>query len=103
MESEWDTFSSKRVFEIGVLVLRPEKIRLWVDNDDVDLKADGSDFVTVIAAFTDKECNVKCLNNSIISFEISGEGLLMGNEAFIANPRQLSALFHHCERTTHCT
>lgn len=83
--------------------LRPEKIMLWVDNDDVDLKADGSDFVTVIAVVTDKEGNVKRLNNSIISFEISGEGLLMGNEAFIANPRQLSAPSHHCERTIHCT
>lgn len=28
---------------------RPEKILLWVDNEGTDLKADGSDFVTVVA------------------------------------------------------
>ncbi len=70
--------------------LRPEKITLWIDNDGVDLKADGSDFVTVVAAVTDKQGHVKRLNNSIIKFEISGEGTLMGNELFITNPRQLS-------------
>ena len=70
--------------------LRPEKIVLWVDNDVVDLKADGSDFVTVVAAVTDKQGNVKRLNNSIISFEISGEGTLLGDEMFIANPREVS-------------
>lgn len=70
--------------------LRPEKIMLWVDHDGVDLKADGSDFVTVVAAVADKEGNIKRLNNSIISFEISGEGSIIDNEALIANPRQVS-------------
>ena len=70
--------------------LRPEKIVLWVDNNGVDLKADGSDFVTVIAAVTDKQGTVKRLNNSVISFEISGEGILMGDEPFIANPKAVS-------------
>ena len=70
--------------------LRPEKIVLWVDNEGVDLKADGSDFVTVVAAVTDKQGHIKRLNNSIIQFKISGEGFLLGNEAFIANPRQVS-------------
>ena len=70
--------------------LRPEKIVLWVDNNGVDLKADGSDFVTVIAAVTDKQGAIKRLNNSIISFEISGEGILMGDEPFIANPKAVS-------------
>ena len=70
--------------------LRPEKIVLSIDNEGVDLKADGSDFVTVIAAVTDKQGNVKRLNNSIIKFEISGEGSIIGDEAFIANPKQLN-------------
>lgn len=70
--------------------LRPEKIILWVDNDGVDLKADGSDFVTIVAAVADKQGNIKRLNNSIITFEISGEGTLIGNEPFVANPRQVS-------------
>lgn len=33
---------------------RPEKLLLWVDNENTDLKADGSDFVTVVAAIADK-------------------------------------------------
>lgn len=33
---------------------RPEKVLLWVDNENTDLKADGSDFVTVVAAIADK-------------------------------------------------
>ncbi|ALJ06128.1 beta-galactosidase [Pseudalgibacter alginicilyticus] len=66
--------------------LRPEKIVLWLDNEGVDLKADGSDFVTVVAAITDKEGHVKRLNNSIIKFEISGEGALIGE----ANYRKVS-------------
>tara|TARA_R110001592_G_scaffold163037_1_gene396740 strand:+ start:16069 stop:18735 length:2667 start_codon:yes stop_codon:yes gene_type:complete len=70
--------------------LRPEKITLKLDNDGIDLLADGSDFVTVIASITDKAGNVKRLNNSILQFEISGEGSLIGGAPFIANPRQLS-------------
>lgn len=70
--------------------LRPEKIMLWVDNDGVDLKADGSDFVTVVAAVTDKQGRIKRLNNSIITFEISGEGELLGNAPFITNPTKLT-------------
>ncbi|TXD46348.1 glycoside hydrolase family 2 protein [Polaribacter sp. IC073] len=71
-------------------VLRPEKIILWVDDDGVNLKADGSDFVTVIAAITDKSGNIKRLNNSILQFEISGEGTLIGDKPFIASPRQVN-------------
>ena len=42
---------------------RPEKILLWMDNEGTDLKADGSDFVTVVAAVADKNGNIKRLNN----------------------------------------
>ena len=34
---------------------RPEKLLLWVDNENTDLKADGSDFVTVVAAIADEK------------------------------------------------
>ncbi len=37
---------------------RPEKVLLWVDNENVNLKADGSDFVTVVAAIADKNGNI---------------------------------------------
>ncbi len=57
---------------------RPEKIILWVDSTGSEsLRADGSDFVTVIAAIADKNGNVKRLNNSTLHFEIEGEGYLI--------------------------
>lgn len=65
---------------------RPEKILLWVDNEGTDLKADGSDFVTVIAAVADKNGNIKRLNNDYIRFSIEGEGRLLGGDDILANP-----------------
>ena len=65
---------------------RPEKILLWVDNEGTDLKADGSDFVTVVAAVADKNGNIKRLNNYFIRFSIEGEGRLLGGSDVLANP-----------------
>lgn len=65
---------------------RPEKILLWVDNEGTDLKADGSDFVTVVAAVADKHGNIKRLNNYNIRFSIEGEGRLLGGPGVLANP-----------------
>ena len=45
-----------------------------LDNENVSLKADGSDFVTVVAAVADKNGNIKRLNNYNIRFSIEGEG-----------------------------
>lgn len=61
---------------------RPEKIILWTDTVGGEpLKADGSDFVTVIAAVADKNGRIKRLNNSMLHFEIEGEGrLITGSE-----------------------
>lgn len=57
---------------------RPEKIIMWVDSVGGErLKADGSDFVTVIAAVADRNGRIKRLNNSILHFEIEGEGVLI--------------------------
>ena len=42
---------------------RPEKLLLWADHEGMDLKANGSDLVTVIAAVADKNGNIKRLNN----------------------------------------
>lgn len=53
---------------------RPSKLVLWVDNEGVDMVADGSDIVTVVAAITDEKGNIKRLNNGMIKFEIEGEG-----------------------------
>lgn len=65
---------------------RPEKILLWVDNEGTDLKADGSDFVTVVAAVADKQGNIKRLNNYNIRFSIEGEGRILGGPDVLANP-----------------
>lgn len=64
---------------------RPEKILLWMDNEGTDLKADGSDFVTVVAAVADKNGNIKRLNNYNIRFSIEGEGRLLGGPGVLAN------------------
>ncbi|GAA6472674.1 glycoside hydrolase family 2 TIM barrel-domain containing protein [Parabacteroides merdae] len=65
---------------------RPEKILLWMDNEGTDLKADGSDIVTVVAAVADKNGNIKRLNNYNIRFSIEGEGRLLGGPGVLANP-----------------
>ena len=65
---------------------RPEKVLLWVDNEGTDLKADGSDLVTVVAAIADKKGNIKRLNNYNIRFSIEGEGRILGGADVLANP-----------------
>lgn len=51
-----------------VLVWCFEKLFFWVDNEGIDLKVDGFDFVIVIVVVVDKDGNIKCLNNYIIKF-----------------------------------
>lgn len=68
---------------------RPSKIKLWVDNEGVETRADGSDLVTVVAAITDDQGNIKRLNNSMIQFEIEGPGELVADEATFTNPRAI--------------
>lgn len=65
---------------------RPEAIKLWIDSENVKLEANGSDFVPVIAAITDKNGNIKRLNNYFIQFHIEGEGRLLANAATMTNP-----------------
>lgn len=65
---------------------RPEKVLLWVDNENVNLKADGSDFVTVVAAIADKNGNIKRLNNYYVKFHVEGEGRILGDAGILANP-----------------
>ena len=65
---------------------RPEKVLLWVDNENVNLKADGSDFVTVVAAIADKNGNIKRLNNYYVKVHVEGEGRILGDAGILANP-----------------
>lgn len=66
---------------------RPEKVILWLDNEDMSLKANGSDFVTVVAGIADKNGNIKRLNNYYVNFHIEGEGRILGGADVMANPR----------------
>lgn len=68
---------------------RPTKIKLWVDDENVKMKANGSDMVTVIAAITDDNGNIKRLNNYAVYFTIEGEGELVGNPQTFTNPRPI--------------
>lgn len=65
---------------------RPEKILLWLDNENETLKADGSDAVVVVAAIADRNGNIKRLNNDYIKFSIEGEGRILGGANILANP-----------------
>ena len=65
---------------------RPEKVILSLDNENIDLVADGSDLVTVVASIVDHDGNVKRLNNSHIYFEVEGEGNIVGNDSTFTNP-----------------
>lgn len=66
---------------------RPVKLLLWADDEKVQMKADGSDMVTVIAANADENGNIKRLNNYEVKFEIEGQGQLVADEATFTNPR----------------
>lgn len=68
---------------------RPSKIILWLDHEEVSLAADGSDFVTVVAAITDQNGNIKRLNNDEIRFTVTGEGTIVGEESGFVNPRRV--------------
>lgn len=63
-----------------------DHIRLRIDDEGTGLVADGSDVVTVIAEIVDKRGTVKRLNNSIINFNIEGEGRLLANAHTGTNP-----------------
>lgn len=68
---------------------RPEKLLLYIDNEETVLEANGSDIVTVVAALADKNGNIKRLSNYNVKFEIEGEGRILGNADIMANPAPL--------------
>jgi len=77
--------ASNKVFPAN----RAEKVILRVDNEGVDLVANGSDFVTIVASIADKNGNIKRLNNYYIEFQTEGEGHIMGDAEVFANPRPI--------------
>ena len=68
---------------------RPSKLILWADNENMNLEANGSDLVTVVAAVADDKDNIKRLNNYHIKFDIEGNGKLVADNATFTNPRQV--------------
>lgn len=66
---------------------RPSQIKLWADNEGMQTTADSSDLITVVAAITDDNGNIKRLNNYHIKFEIEGPGELVASEETFTNPR----------------
>ncbi|WP_428994475.1 hypothetical protein [Barnesiella viscericola] len=69
---------------------RPSRLLLWADNEKVEMTADGSDLVTVVAAVADDNGNIKRLNNYEIKFEIEGPGELVADAKSFTNPRPVS-------------
>lgn len=69
---------------------RPSRIRMWVDDEKVGLKADGSDMVVVVAAITDEKGQIKRLNNQSVYFEVEGPGRLVSDIHTQTNPRAVS-------------
>ena len=68
---------------------RPSRLLLWADNEGVEMKADGSDLLTVVAAVADDKGSIKRLNNYHVKFEIEGLGELVGNAETFTNPREV--------------
>ncbi len=66
---------------------RSTKLRLYADTQKVNLIADGSDFIVVVAEVTDDSGNVRRLAKENIVFTIEGEGEIIGDAAIGANPR----------------
>ena len=66
---------------------RSTKLRLYVDTQKVNLVADGSDFIVVVAEVTDDSGNVRRLAKENIVFTIEGEGEIIGDATIGANPR----------------
>ena len=75
----------KAVATHKVVPVPPPRKILWMDNEGTDPKADGSDFVTVVAAVADKNGNIVRLNNYNIRFSIEGEGRPLGGPGVLAN------------------
>ena len=65
---------------------RASNIRLLIDTLSAMPVADGSDLVVVVAQVTDANGNIKRLNNGIITFQIEGEGAIIGDSNFETNP-----------------
>ena len=58
---------------------RSTKLRLYADTQKVNLVADGSDFIVIVAEVTDDSGNVRRLAKENIVFTVEGEGQIIGD------------------------
>ena len=68
---------------------RAEKLMLKVDDMGIPLRADGGDFVPVVAYLTDKDGTVKRLSSGYVRFRVEGAGQLIDDGSVGANPAPL--------------
>ena len=66
---------------------RSTKLRLYADAQKINLVADGSDFIVIVAEVTDDNGNVRRLAKENIVFTVEGEGEIIGDATIHANPR----------------
>ncbi len=66
---------------------RSTKLHLVADEMGKPLVADGSDFIVVVAEVTDDSGYVRHLAREHVTFEVEGEGSIIGGEEIQANPR----------------
>jgi len=68
---------------------RSTKLRLYVDWQNQEFVANGSDIIVVVAEVTDDSGHVRRLAKENIVFTAEGEGELVGDASILANPRQV--------------
>ena len=69
---------------------RSTKLRMYADERDRKLVADGSDFIVVVCEVTDDSGNVRRLAKDQIKFSVEGPAEIIGDGTDIgANPRQV--------------
>jgi beta-galactosidase len=65
---------------------RPSRLLLWFDDENVNLRADGSDYLAIVAAVADADGQIRARNNYRVYFEVEGEGRMIGGNHPLINP-----------------
>ncbi|TGV02973.1 glycoside hydrolase family 2 protein [Flavivirga rizhaonensis] len=76
--------------EVKVYAQRSEKLKLSIDDEGLDLIADGSDFVPIRATIVDKRGVKKVLSEEYVYFEVEGPAQVIGGIKNFGNPAKSS-------------
>ena len=71
---------------------RSTKLRLYADTGNVNLVADGSDFIVVVAEVTDDNGNVRRPAKENIVFTVEGKEILLAMLLLVRIPVQWSSV-----------